>query len=410
MNVEIVLPEPHEKQQYILDNAKRFNHIQCGRRFGKTELIKELTDPVLDGFPIAIFCPIERDFLRTWDELKTLYHDLIKKKHETYFTMELYTGGIIHMWSMKAVDNGRGEHYKRIIVDEFAKASYGKKSWEETIRATLADYKGDAWFLSTPKGKSNYFFLLKKMHVGNPEWAFHKFTSYDNPYLSKEEIDSAKTYTSDGQLSHAFKQEWLAEDVDANEQPFLYCYSEKKHVSNSFELDESLPLWLSFDFNVMPQTCNVAQRIDNDTLRVVKLIKLNNASIYDMCNHIKVKYGKYYIIATGDSSGKNRSGTSHNNRSYWQIIKKELSLSDRQIKVRSKNLDHITSQVICNAVLEHKNITIHEDCKDLIDDCIFASTDENGKLIKTPDRGLHFFDGFRYLLDANFPNVMNIKK
>ena len=409
MNVEIVYPEPHEKQQEILDSKKRFNHLQCGRRFGKTELIKELCDPIIYGYPIAIFCPIERDFLKIWDELCSLYRDIIKKKNETYHTIELLTGGTIHMWSMKAVDNGRGEKYKRVILDEFAKAIYGKKSWEETIRATLTDLKGDAWFLSTPKGRKNYFCILKTLNRDNPNWCFHKYTSYDNPYLDKAEIDSAKSYTSDGKLSPAFRQEYLAEDVDANEMPFLYCFDESKHVSNSFNLDESLPLWLSFDFNVMPQTCSLGQRIDNDTIKVRKLIRLDNASIYDMCNHIKLKYRSYYWIVTGDATGKNRSGTAKGNLSYWAIIKKELSLSDLQIKLRSKNLDHTTSQVICNSVLTHKTVVIHEECKELIDDCIFASTDEHGKLIKSPDRGLHFLDNFRYLLDANFPDILKIK-
>lgn len=409
MNVEIIFPEPHEKQQEILNSDKRFNHVQCGRRFGKTELIKELTDPVLDGYPVAIFCPIERDFLRTWEELTSLYRDIIKKKNETYHTLDLHTGGLIHMWSMKAVDNGRGEKYKRVILDEFAKASYGKRSWEETIRATLTDFKGDAWFLSTPKGRANYFCLLKTINQQNKDWKFHKYTSYDNPYLDKSEIDSAKTYMSDGRLSPAFRQEYLAEDVDANEVPFLYCFDEKKHTGNSFELDDSLPLWLSFDFNVLPQTCVVAQKLNNDAISIRHLIKLNNASIYEMCDHIKVKYPGFYLMATGDATGKNRSGTSRGNLSYWAIIKKELRLGDGQIRMRSKNLDHTSSQVICNSVLTHKDVIVHESCKDLVDDCIFASTDEHGKLIKTPDRGLHFFDGFRYLLDANFPDVLKVK-
>ncbi len=409
MNVEIIIPEPHEKQQEILDTARRFNHIQCGRRFGKTELIKELTDPVLDGYPVGIFCPIERDFLKTWEELCSLYRDIIKKKNETYHTLELITGGVIHMWSMKAVDNGRGEKYKRVILDEFAKTLYGKKSWEKTIRPTLADFRGDAWFLSTPQGRTNYFCILKTLNKSNPDWRFHHYTSYENPYLAKEEIESAKSYTSDGQLSPAFKQEWLAQDVDENELPFLYCFKEDKHTGNTFNLDESLPLWLSFDFNILPQTCVIAQRIDEDTLRVRKLLKLDNASIYDMCDHIKVKYPDYYIIATGDATGRNRSGTNKGNLSYWAIIRQQLRLRDSQIKLRSKNLDHGNSQVICNSVLEHKDVVIHDECKELIDDCVFAATDEHGKLIKTPDRGLHFFDGFRYLLDANFPNVLRIK-
>jgi hypothetical protein len=268
---------------------------------------------------------------------------------------------------MKAVDNGRGEKYKRVILDEFAKTIYGKKSWEETIRATLADYKGDAWFLSTPKGRSNYFCTLKTLHKNNPNWAFFKYTSYDNPYIDPKEIDEAKKELD----KISFAQEYMAEDVDANEMSFLYCFDESKHTGNSFNLDESLPLWLSFDFNVLPQTCVLGQRLDDDTFRVRKLIKLNNASIYDMCNHIRAKYSNYYWITTGDSTGKNRSGTTKGNLSYWQIIKNELNLKDAQIKIRSKNLDHTTSQVICNSALEHKDIVIHEECTDLIDDWLF---------------------------------------
>jgi len=284
MDIEIILSEPHPKQQEIIDKAKRFNHIQCGRRFGKTELILELTDPVLDGYPVAIFCPIERDYLKTWDLLVDAYRKIIKTKDESYHMMELLTGGVIHMWSMKAVDNGRGEKYKRVILDEFAKAMYGKKSWEQTIRATLTDFKGDAYFLSTPKGKRNYFYALKEIHKDNDKWAFFKYTSYDNPYLDHEEIEDAKN-TLD---KISFQQEYLAEDVDANEMPFLYCFDEKKNIQSDFELDDTLPLWLSFDFNVLPQTCNVGQCIDVDTIKVRHIIKLPNASIYDMCDYIPV--------------------------------------------------------------------------------------------------------------------------
>lgn len=405
MNVEIVLPEPHEKQLEILHGAKRFNHIQCGRRFGKTELIKELSTVVLDGCPLGIFCPIERDFLKTWEALKELYRPIKKKEDNTYHILELITGGVIHMWSMKAVDNGRGEAYKRVILDEFAKAAYGRKSWEETIRATLADYQGDAWFLSTPKGKLNYFYDLKEKNYGKENWAFWKFTSYNNPYIPVEEIEEAKNDLDE----ISFAQEYLAEDVDRNEQPFLYSFDEKKHVGKGWELDKSLPLWLSFDFNVTPMTVNVAQRTDKDTLKIRKLIKLNNASTYHTCDRIKVLFQGFYYIVTGDATGSSRGGRSRENLTHWQIIVKELKLKNPQIKIRSQNLDHNTSQIICNSALEHKNIIIHKECSELIEDCRFAATDEHGKLIKTPDKGMHFLDGFRYLIDINFMDILKHK-
>ena len=402
MNVEIVYSEPHPKQKEIFDTAKRFNHIQCGRRFGKTELILELTEPILDGYPVGVFCPIERDFIKTWEAIVNLYRPLIRRKNETYHTLELITKGEIHMWSMKAVDNGRGERYKRVILDEFAKTQHGKKSFEETIRATLTDYKGDCWIFSTPKGRRNYFYKLKEMHKNNPNWSFHKYTSYDNPYLDPEEIEDAKS-TLD---KISFAQEYLAEDVDKNELPFLYSYDETKHLTTGLKIDDRLPLWLSFDFNVLPQTCIIAQRVDHKTVHIIDLIRLNNASIYDMCDHIKVKFPYYYMV-TGDASGRNRSGM--NNLSYWAIIQQELSLKDMQIHVRRANLDHRSSQVVCNSILEHKNILINTNLSELTEDLEYASTDENGKIIKTPERGMHFFDGFRYLLDASFPDILKMK-
>jgi hypothetical protein len=409
------LIEPHKNQRKIIKGKRRFNHIKCGRRFGKTFFINQLLGKAFANkdkkgksiipMKIGIWFPTYKDLDHVWTKAKSDFHSGIAEKSESLHQIKTITGGHIHFWSMENPDSGRGYDYDRAIMDEFAKAKKNKEAWQATIRPTLTDRKGDAWMFSTPKGKRNYFYQLQLDHIEDHDWAFFKFTSYDNPYLDPVEIDSAKK-----QLDKVtFQQEYLAEDVDANEMPFLYCFDEQKHIGNSFVLADDLPLWLSFDFNVLPMTCVLGQRHNDNTLRVNKIIKLNNASIYDMCDHIKVKYPGYRWIATGDASGKNRSGTTKGNLSYWQIIRKELNLSDYQIKLRSKNLDHTSSQVICNSVLEHKDIVIHKDCKDLVDDCIYAAVDEYGKLIKTPERGLHFLDGFRYLLDANFPNVLKIK-
>jgi hypothetical protein len=403
---------PHENQKKIIQGKKRFNYLKCGRRFGKTILINQLVGRAFINrdkygntvipFKVGLWMPTYKDLSKVWQKLKSDFHDGILKKDESLKQIKTITGGEIDLWSMENPDSGRGMDYDRAIIDEFAKAGKNKQAWQKTIRPTLTDRKGDAWLLSTPKGKHNYFYTIALDHLNDVDWAFWKFTSYDNPYLDPEEIDSAKN-----QLDKiSFQQEYLAEDVDANEKPFLYSFDEKQHTATGLKINNDLPLWLSFDFNVMPQTCSIAQRIDEDTLHIIELLRLDNSSIYNMCDHIRVKYKNYYTV-TGDASGNNRQGVT--NQTYWQVIKKELRLSDRQIKVRTKNLDHRTSQIICNSVLTHKDIKIDTSLRELIDDITYASTDEHGKIIKTPDRGLHFFDNFRYLLDANFPNIINIK-
>ena len=142
--IEISLPTPHEKQQHILDNAKRFNHLRCGRRFGKTELIKELSSIILDGEPVGIWYPTYKDGREVWEGLKKTYKEVIKKKDETNHMMWFVTGGKLDMWAMENPESGQGYKYKRAIIDEFAKMSIhkGKHAWQNTIRPTLTDFAG----------------------------------------------------------------------------------------------------------------------------------------------------------------------------------------------------------------------------------------------------------------------------
>ncbi len=189
---------------------------------------------------------------------------------------------------------------------------------------------------------------------------------------------------------------------------FFYEWDNDKHIDDSIDYIDDV-LWFSFDFNVDPMTCIVAQSPDRDTLHILDEIRMNNSSIHSVTDYIKAKYKDYFWVVTGDASGRGRTGTTRQKLSYWQIIKKELYLGGAQIKVRSQNLGHISSRILCNAVLEHKNFKIHPRCKELINDCKGAKIDENQKLFKTAKSGLHFADCGRYIIDTNFPNILKIK-
>ena len=51
---------------------------------------------------------------------------------------------------MENYDVSRGRKYHRSIVDEAAIHSNFGIAWQEVLRAHLVDYRGGAWFLSTP--------------------------------------------------------------------------------------------------------------------------------------------------------------------------------------------------------------------------------------------------------------------
>jgi hypothetical protein len=201
------LPRPHKAQREILKTRKRFNVADCGRRFGKSTLTHQLVSEVaLKGQPVGLFCPTYKDADQLWEEVKNTFHAVTISKDETYRTLNFITGGRLEVWSLSDPDSGRGRKYARAIIDEAAKIGKLEYSWQNVVRPTLADMRGDAYFFSTPKGL-NYFYNLYRREDNEPgEWKSWKYSTYDNPHIAKSEVDAMK-----GELpERVFSQEILA--------------------------------------------------------------------------------------------------------------------------------------------------------------------------------------------------------
>jgi hypothetical protein len=404
VNLEITLRRPHKAQQEIIDNAKRFNHLRCGRRFGKTSLIEELCTPAIEGWPIGVWFPTYKDLSEVWKDIKYTYRNIIQRKDEQLHQIQLYGKGIIDFWSLDNPDSGQGRKYKRTIIDEAAKTNNLYEGWENTIRPTLTDYQGDAYILSRPKGKNNGFHQLELKHRKFDNWAFFHYTTYDNPIIARDEIEMARQQLDD--LS--FRQEYLAEYVDANDKPYLYAFDANKHVQKGYEVNKHLNILCSFDFNVEPMTCTISQQPDYKTLIIFDQFKLSNGSTPEICDFILSKYPHFTFKTdvTGDATGQNRSSMIRGNINHYQIIKEKLQLKERNLIIPKQNMSHLNSRVLCNSVLQNAKFSITQNCIDVINDCVYAAVDDQGDLIKTQTHGLHFFDNVRYSIHAAFPEFI----
>jgi hypothetical protein len=396
VTVDFYLPTLHPAQKHILQNAKRFNHLRCGRRFGKTTLIEELSSIALDGHRVGIWFPTYKDLSEVWKDLKKTYLPVILKQNEQLHQIELVTGGLIDFWSMEQPESGQGRKYHRAIIDEAAKAPKLYQAWENTIRPTLTDYIGDAFILSRPKGKNNGFYLIEEKHRQFDNWAFFHFTTYDNPHIQTTEIEEAKTQLDDIN----FRQEYLAEYVDANDRPFLYSWDAKKHVVKMYDPNQHLPLIFSADFNKNPMTCLVAQQLDIWTVYAFNEIDLPEGSTPELCERIIADYPQwmYNMIVTGDATGRNRSALVKGNLNHYRIFKDMLSLTDDDLQVPKQNLALSDSRVLFNSVLKNADFFVTENCKKTIKDLEMAMVDDEGELIKNPTFPAHKLDSARYLI------------
>lgn len=328
-------------------------------------------------------------------------------KSELEKRIELIGGGVIDMWSLDSPDSIRGRKYKRIIVDEAATVPNLKYAWTEVMRPMLTDLKGDAWFLSTPKGKSNYFYDLSKNADLYSDWVSFQMPTVSNPYIDPAEVEEARN-----QLDPlTFAQEYLASFVTENLDSWAYCYSREKHVGKT-SLNPAYDVKLSFDFNRNPITCGVFQDHSNSIFGIEQ-IKLENSNIYNLCDYIKAKYGHCMLIVTGDATGRASSALVRDNLNYYTVIKSKLGLSNTQIRVHTVNPSIEENRVLVNSILHTKTVILDEiKCKGLIFDLEHAQVLPDGSLDKTdrkdPTKQLDALDCFRYYLNTFHKHALKL--
>ncbi len=259
----VTIPRPHKAQTRILKTRKRFNVGDCGRRFGKTTLIHQLTsETALAGYPIGIFSPTYKDADAVWEEVKSTFHAVTRSKDETYRILNFITGGKLEVWSLSDPDSGRGRKYKRVVIDEAAKIKKLEYSWTTVIRPTMADMQGDAYFFSTPQGL-NYFYNLYARGDDDPEWMRWKYSTYDNPYIRREEIEAMRRELPE----RAFQQEILAEFVAdgsyfqrvAERATITECDTPDMHAGHS--IYGGLDFAMAEDYTVLTLGCRQCNRV-----------------------------------------------------------------------------------------------------------------------------------------------------
>src|SRR5208283_2296932 len=81
--IELQLTALHPSQMQVLQQAKRFNVVCCGRRWGKTVLgMDRLIHPALEGKPVAWFAPNYRLLTDVWRELNATLAPIITRTNQ----------------------------------------------------------------------------------------------------------------------------------------------------------------------------------------------------------------------------------------------------------------------------------------------------------------------------------------
>lgn len=229
-----------EGQKEVIENPARFKVLAAGRRFGKSKLCVLLALAALMQ-PNRLVILVGPEHTHVEKVFKELYYIVVQqlklaekggdnqivRNTKGDYVIQTKWGSRVEGKSGTNPDSLAGDAVDLYIFDEAALEENLENLWG-IARPALSDNKGSAVFISSPRGRNDFYRLYKlgQKGVGQSkglipikgddmtDWASWAFPSYSNPFIPSEEYNIARREAIEKGKYEKFKQEWDA-DFDA---------------------------------------------------------------------------------------------------------------------------------------------------------------------------------------------------
>lgn len=253
----------HKTQLEVAADPHRFRVICAGRRWGKSVLARLL---VLQWACQSvgtywIVSPTYRQGKQNhWNDLKKeIPRQWIERTNEVELSVTLKNGSTIELRGAENPDSLRGVKLRGLVIDEIASIRNWDWLWQEVLRPTLTDYEAPAIFISTPKGFNHFYELFTLGQSEDAQYRSWRFTSYDNPFIPKTEIDAARKELTDD----TFHQEYMA-DFRKYTGLVYKDFGRETHVIEAFDVPDSWSVYRAIDFGSTNPTACLWIGVDGD--------------------------------------------------------------------------------------------------------------------------------------------------
>ena len=245
----------HDKQLEIFNDPHRFKVVAAGRRFGKSRLaawtliIEALKCTEKDVFYVAPTYQQARDIL--WSLLKEIARDVTASAHENTSVLTLVNGRKIYLKGSDRPDTLRGVGLAYVVIDEYADMK--PQVFEQILRPALADVRGGALFIGTPKG-NNHFREFKERALVTEGWKFLEFKASDTGILDPQELSSAKNEMGEDKYRQEFECSFDA-PVEGAYYGTLLNEADNENRVTKVPKDGLAKIVCSWDLGVSDSTC-----------------------------------------------------------------------------------------------------------------------------------------------------------
>lgn len=388
-------------QTKVLDDNHRFRVVVCGRRAGKTTLSSLLMiQHALDNAKSNVWY-VSPSYKQSeqimWRMIKEyLPKHTIAKTNDTKLRIELKNGSYIELKGADtSPDSLRGVRIDFLILDEIDSFKNWNTVWKEVLRPTLIDSQGKAMFIGTPKGYRQLYDLFNEK---DSQYISFRFTSYDNPYLAKEEIDSARAESDED----TFAQEYLAEFKKYSGLVYK-AFNRETHIIPPFEIPSGWVRYRGVDFGFINPTAVVSIAIDpKGIIYVYDVLYEKGLSTPNLAQLMAQRaINQHFMMTLGDSASA--SDISELNTYGIPITAVEKSSGEKDVDWLTYRVRKITERLL------NGTIKIFSNCEPLIfefENYQYKEVQEGGIIVEKPMKmNDHALDALSYIV-VNIPEYI----
>jgi hypothetical protein len=206
---EVKIPyKPREPFKDFHNRTERWAILVAHRRAGKTvacinDLIRRA---ILENKPNAQYAYVAPYYSQAksvaWNYLQRFAEPVMAKANQSELWVELINGARIKLFGADNPDALRGNYLDGIVSDETA--DQRPRVWGEIIRPLLADRKGWAVFIGTPKGHNAFYEMYQAAEL-DPAWYCKTLRASQTKLIDDEELEDARRSMTVDQYEQEFE-------------------------------------------------------------------------------------------------------------------------------------------------------------------------------------------------------------
>lgn len=283
------------------NRAERFAAIVAHRRAGKTvavvnDQIKGCLTAPLPNWRAAYIAPLYKQAKAiAWDYVKEFTAPIPGMSiNESELRADFPNGARYRLFGADNYDAMRGLYFDDAALDE--PADFPANAWPTVIRPALADRKGRATFIGTPKGKNEFWEIGEHARKAD-DWfhALHKAS--DTGILDADELAAAMTEMGEDRYAQEFECSFEAAILGAYYGREMKAATDEGRVSR-VPYDPALPVYTAWDLGIGDSTAIWFAQFAGAEKRLIDYYETSGVGLDHYARVLKEKpyvYGRHIL-------------------------------------------------------------------------------------------------------------------